>query len=178
MNELTPEAYLEKKTLKLSTMLSGYEIPYAYLMTMLEEYNDLKTAELIKKLPNNDVSVSNADKHYTVGYEELSYSAQQEHEGIMHGWQDCVMAMNEAVGLCMTCHGTGTMFYGGENCIECDGTGGKPSQLESKYEFFRLQDVDKFIAENKKREEENANKCPMCHTTDERHNPDCPRYDQ
>jgi len=94
--DLTPEEYLETKELHLAKdMLSGYLIPYAYLKTMLEEYNDLKTKELREKLPNNDVSVSNADKHYEVGYEELSYTMQQEHEGIMHGWQDCVREINE-----------------------------------------------------------------------------------
>lgn len=49
--ELTPEEFLKTKKLHLSKdMYAGYNIPYAYLKTLLTEYNELKTIELRKNM--------------------------------------------------------------------------------------------------------------------------------
>ena len=81
---------------KIALILKNYREGKTSLTS--RELAKLILSDVRTMLPKMDGAIPNADKKYTVPYEELSHTEQQEHEGCMWGWQDCVTEIDKVFG--------------------------------------------------------------------------------
>ena len=82
---------------KIKQYLENYRTGKTSLVS--REIAKLILSDIRAALPKMEEAIPNANKKYDVSFEELSPISQQEHEGCMWGWQDCVEAIDKVLNI-------------------------------------------------------------------------------